>query len=446
MANRPDDSRRHRHFVSQGNHVATGWWHALGAALLLLAGCTQGGSGGQPYASQLPQVSKSYTVPPYQLHVLPGGKEVELAGGMPIGTSEAVRQMLEATPGIQVIHLNNEGGQVLEGYELGQVIKNHHLTTYTSTGCNSACTLAFIAGAHRYLGPGAVLGFHSASRFMGGDSWAQGNNAMRDLYQQAGLPQSFIDKALATPPSDIWYPTPTELISAHIIDGVVPAGRFAKSGLAYWQNEADLDVTLRQNALYLAIAENDPPSYRRIMAIYLKGAKTGRAFADVDDEASRFTVDDIFPAYFDKASDATILNYQRNQLAQVKFLLANDSASCAAMVFPKLGIQAKSAVQLLPMSLKTDEMDTLAMIAQSSFTQGHVPTSAAANHQALVAFLTHLKMQSPETAEAIWHPATFRDSPDKLCHAIVDMFQSIVDLPGDQAALIGRALMGSHSS
>src|SRR6185369_11084853 len=118
---------------------------------------------------------------PFSVHLLASKTEMEMTGDMNIGVTTAVRKLLDANPGIQIIHLNSPGGETHEGYLLGLLIKERHLTTYTSTICASACTEAFLSGSPRYLAKGAKLGFHSPS--LGGAATDIGNDAMRTFYQ-----------------------------------------------------------------------------------------------------------------------------------------------------------------------------------------------------------------------------------------------------------------------
>lgn len=53
---------------------------------------------------------------------IPEGTELELAGGMPFGTTDAVKKFLDAAPAVQVIHLNSQGGRINEAYKLYQPV------------------------------------------------------------------------------------------------------------------------------------------------------------------------------------------------------------------------------------------------------------------------------------------------------------------------------------
>lgn len=77
------------------------------------------------------------------------------------GLTDLVTQVLDMHPEITTIGFNSPGGSV-EGFELGDLIAQRHLTTYVPVGdyCLSSCAYAFIGG-EQYIIDG-VVGFHHA--------------------------------------------------------------------------------------------------------------------------------------------------------------------------------------------------------------------------------------------------------------------------------------------
>lgn len=384
-------------------------------------------------------------ITPFAVHLLSDGTEMELAGGMPEGTAAAVRKMLDAHPGIRVIHLNSEGGEMSEGYLLAQLIKQHRLTTYTSSTCASACTLAFLAGSPRYIAQDAWLGFHSASRTLGGTSLASANDVLRQLYDADGLPSDFIDRALATAPSEIWYPTHDELRAAHAVSDIIDEKRFAKSGLAYWTTMAELDQALKKNALYAAISAHDMTSYAQIKDIYMSGAKSGHSIAELDAAAERLVIGQLVPRYIKRASDAAVLRYQRVQVIQLSYLQQSNPIACAAQAFPTLGITGADYQHALPLSIKKDSLEALADIATSAFAASHALDDTSEAHAAMTDYVRYLYREAPAVFAVIREPSSSRNDPARLCNAATQFLQGVLDRPSKQAAIIARDLMGSNS-
>jgi len=157
----------------------------------------------------------------HELHILRGGTELEYLGGITFGATEEVRKLLDADPAVRIIHLNSPGGRVAEARELRDLIRQRGLTTYTATNCASACTIAFMGGAQRFIAPEAKLGFHRGS-FQGAtnEELAQENDADRGALVEVGVSAWFADRAYSTPSDSMWWPTSGELTQAGVVTGI----------------------------------------------------------------------------------------------------------------------------------------------------------------------------------------------------------------------------------
>jgi hypothetical protein len=146
------------------------------------------------------------------------GQRLLLEG--PIGAGDAVRvgQQLTSAPALRLIELDSPGGRLKEAEALAAVVRGKGLRTRTTGACESACTLLHMAGSRRQVQPGARLGFHSA--YTG--TWNPvldrlANRELARIYREAGLPESFIERTLATPPWGMWYPSRAELAGADLL-------------------------------------------------------------------------------------------------------------------------------------------------------------------------------------------------------------------------------------
>ena len=86
-----------------------------------------------------------------------------------------------------------------------------------TTNCVSACTIAFLGGKHRWVTGNARLGFHAPS--YGAQTLQDAEDKFRINAVASGVARPFIDRALKD--RTIWYPTSRELITAHVITGVL---------------------------------------------------------------------------------------------------------------------------------------------------------------------------------------------------------------------------------
>ncbi len=157
---------------------------------------------------------------PYAIRVLQGGVVVALSGSFSRAVPQTFIAVLAQAPGVRTIRLDSPGGLVQPAMEVASIIKARGLDTYVERFCASACTLAYLGGRHRFLGPAARLGFHQAQA--PNTPPERADPVLRQAYTASGVPPAFIDHVLHTPPQTLWFPTPKELTDAGIVTGPPP--------------------------------------------------------------------------------------------------------------------------------------------------------------------------------------------------------------------------------
>lgn len=148
------------------------------------------------------------------------GDQIIVSGHMSWGLHDAFVTALKGNPNVTTVVLNSPGGHYAVGLRMARMIRERGLDTLTTDMCGSACTYAFLGGHNRALQNGAQLGFHA----MAGNT-----QVVLDRMQQHGtetlkaadVPDNFIERVFATPPDEVWYPTPRELRKANVITKVV---------------------------------------------------------------------------------------------------------------------------------------------------------------------------------------------------------------------------------
>jgi len=180
----------------------------------------------------LPPVSTK-TVP--RIFLSADGETVYIVG--PIMDDAFLRfdALLLHAPKLKRVYLASSGGLTIEARLIAALVRKRHLDTYVEHYCASACTQVFVSGRERVLGPEAELGFHQAVAVDDkGETKAltkagtqrltpllvfgiNGNDTLRLAYEQAGIEQWFITKALATGRDEVWLPSTVELAAAHVI-------------------------------------------------------------------------------------------------------------------------------------------------------------------------------------------------------------------------------------
>jgi hypothetical protein len=94
------------------------------------------------------------------------------------------------------VAFRSDGGSLLAGIRIGMLIRVKNFTTMVpdAAQCASACAVAWLGGARRYLGAGSKVGFHAAYvQRAGGTAESGPGNAVLGAYlDQIGLPEDAI--------------------------------------------------------------------------------------------------------------------------------------------------------------------------------------------------------------------------------------------------------------
>lgn len=147
------------------------------------------------------------------------GRTMTLDGTLGQGSVDKLQKVFDASPDATTLVLNSDGGRAAIAEELALRIRQRHLNTLVEDHCLSACTYLFLAGTKRELAEDADLGFHQPSAEGVGSGDEQLIQEMVAYYRSTGLREWFIDRVIATPPEEMWYPTRAELKDGGVITG-----------------------------------------------------------------------------------------------------------------------------------------------------------------------------------------------------------------------------------
>ncbi|HEX2009796.1 MAG TPA: hypothetical protein VJN44_02550, partial [Roseateles sp.] len=161
------------------------------------------------------------------------GRTVRLSGPIGMGDATRLQALLAGTPQpVRLFELDSPGGRIYEAERMVELVRKSGAGTRAVGGCESACTLVFLAGTQRQLMPGAQLGFHRASSGTYNPVFDEmANRELSATYRRMGLPEYFIERTARTPAHSMWYPKSEELVSHALIaaaprtlDVVLPRG------------------------------------------------------------------------------------------------------------------------------------------------------------------------------------------------------------------------------
>ncbi len=107
------------------------------------------------------------------------------------------------------IVLNSNGGSLIAGLQMGNVIRGRRYTTLVPDGvhCASACAVAWLGGTRRLMGPDARIGFHAAYTMENGQPAESGvANALVGAYlARIGLPDRAVVYITHAAPTDMTW-------------------------------------------------------------------------------------------------------------------------------------------------------------------------------------------------------------------------------------------------
>jgi hypothetical protein len=159
----------------------------------------------------------------YSYRLAPDGAGLVFDGNVTYGVADQLRRELERQPAVRRLILNSGGGLTDEASAAAAIIVKAQIDTVVENGCESACTLMFLAGTHRTLVPPGKLGFH---RFIALNPLApSGAIASCGEYARYGVSEDFCAKVDAVVPPAMWYPTHEELLAAHVVSAPTPVTR-----------------------------------------------------------------------------------------------------------------------------------------------------------------------------------------------------------------------------
>ncbi len=165
-----------------------------------------------------PRVAETPALP--DLPISADGETITLSGNIDFDLNTALVDALATHPAIRCVTLSSDGGYIFAARAIAFNIANHRLDTHVELSCTSACTLAFMAGDARTLGPEAQLGFHRYQMAAPGQTQIVDVNEElekdRSYFASRGVSGDFLDQVFQAGHSDIWLPNHAVLRGAGV--------------------------------------------------------------------------------------------------------------------------------------------------------------------------------------------------------------------------------------
>ncbi len=382
-------------------------------------------------------------IPPYQIRVLWGGTDIEFRGGLRAGSARELKQILAAVPQAKVLHIESPGGRIREAEEMMELVREHGLTTYTSEECKSAATLVLMSGKERVITANAKVGFH-AGTFPGltAEQRRGTDDLVRSTMQAAGVSEEFVDRVLATPPDQMWYPSYQEMLSSGVVTSQSYGERFAAS-----ISPSDLDALIEKLGVspwYRTIRELEPEVYKKMINDLTAAIQSGKSEGEAIGVVAQ-TADTMMKKYYAAAADKALLVVLRDDWISI---LRNykdiDSRACIAYLNAgELRVNAARASSdwNLPNRARTNEM-----VMRSGASKIPVWFDRNAAEYDFVRIMESLKATYASDMPFLETPAKWMDNSQKVCDMLLDMFEQIAALPENRAANVIRYFLTLKST
>ncbi|MFK8253493.1 COG3904 family protein [Ancylobacter terrae] len=377
-------------------------------------------------------------LPAYTMRLMREGTEAEIIGGFKYGIAADFERLLAESPQLEVVHLDSIGGRLGEAVKVNRIIRNAKLKTYVSNVCASACTVAFAGGVERWMSDDGVLAFHgSAFPGVSSQDLREADRRQHDVMVSSGFDAAFVTKALAIPNEDMWQPTASELLAAHVITGVADGTRFAISGFGETSKAGFADAVGDGVPILRALKAKDPTAFDLIIDEYYTGyleGKTEDENANILRYASYAAVVDHLPG----ADDEAVVAWGALLAEELTRLKERDPVDCAIF-----GLQGGGDFELQ----YSFDSDTLAKYQEVGSRIVQTSTERRAEEPGRISELSRqvregLKgiVSDEQVATLVADRLTEEQAPN-YCTAVIGFVEAALKAPAGDAAVILRSLL-----
>lgn len=141
----------------------------------------------------------------------------EIAEGDADTLKAAIKSANDVGKLVSGVRLNSPGGNLLESLKLADVVRFAKVATNVAGNatCASACFLVYAAGATKFANYTAQVGVHGASDKRGDETTASNaaTVSMARAAKDLGVPAAIIGRMVVTPPNEMVWLTPQDLLS-----------------------------------------------------------------------------------------------------------------------------------------------------------------------------------------------------------------------------------------
>lgn len=380
-------------------------------------------------------------LPAFGIRVMRQGREAEFNGGIRLGAADALREVLERNPKIEVLHLTSIGGRFAEAQEMYALVRARGLDTYVPWDCESACTLVLAAGRKRWVDPDATVGFHSPS-FGAFDRLAaeEGTREWRRALVDAGYEPAFVDRGIAVPAEEMWHPTHDELRAARVITDTADGSQFAVSVYGLEADRDHVELVSEDYPAYAELEQRSPALFDAAVDRLVAAYNAGSTRREID-RLTRTAIGPALVAHAPDAGDQVLVLYSALSTAELDAIRGVSSGLCyLAATGGDFDVSGTRYVGEDLRALEWQVIEEIIVTAALRSTPSEVEVaSAIALLEAELAERLGAERLALLSAGAV--PV---EREDEYCASVIELGRLIAELPEDEAAMILRRLAVSR--
>jgi hypothetical protein len=359
--------------------------------------------------------------------LLQNGEELEIKGEISFGLTDEVRQIFRENPNIRIIRLNSFGGRVKEANNLKNFMRGKNLTTYTSQGCLSACTLPFLAGTKRVLNQSARLGFHQYS-FPGlsqKDFYADHQRDKKFMISM-GIDEKFATKAYSIPPDDMWFPETDLLLKANAITSITDGDEFGTSLFEKAMGSDGIEKLFSKIPVYNDIRKFEPESYHALIMDAKLRISQKVSQQDLIEYIKKHMLK-IIMKRLPITPDQELIAYIKVMVSEIKELTAIDPELCLKMLNPQIYGQINLMDYISEDIIKADLL-ALSEVLKTSTKSPMLSPSDAEVQESLAKTYQSLIKTYGDKAIYLGDFENTKISKKDMCHLTADFYENILKL------------------
>ena len=149
------------------------------------------------------------------------GSRVYLKGEFNFDLNSDLQTLIKQNDKIKTVELDSSGGLIYAARALAFTIEKNQLNTHVEGICNSACTVAFMAGKNRTLGENGKIGFHQyefqKQHPLQVKQAEDEQERDRQYFSKRGVSKQFLEAVYRSGHHAIWQPERTVLKQSGVV-------------------------------------------------------------------------------------------------------------------------------------------------------------------------------------------------------------------------------------